>query len=368
MTDIAFFLIDLGGGGAEKVMLSLAAGFANKGRQVDLVLVKKTGEYLSLIPDNVRVIDLASPRLIGSLPLLVKYLQKNSPKFLFSALEDPNVLSIISQKLAGVPTHVIVTVHNNLSRTCRESRQLKRKFTPWFISWLFPQASGVVAVSQGVADDVAKMSGLPSEKVRVIYNPIFTPELLPKFHESVEHPWFKDEQLPVILGIGRLTKQKDFGTLIKAFSIVEKQYPSRLMILGQGEKLAELQSLVEDLNLVNKVDFPGFVDNPYAYLSKAKMLVMSSIFEGFGNVLVEAMMAGTPVVSTNCESGPSEILADGKYGNLAQVADPESLATAIIDTFSNHPTPEILQQRGQEFSLEAALSKYEKMCNEILEN
>jgi glycosyltransferase involved in cell wall biosynthesis len=137
------------------------------------------------------------------------------------------------------------------------------------------------------------------------------------------------------------------------------------MILGQGEKLAELQGLVKDLNLVGKVDFPGFVDNPYAYLSKAKMLVMSSIFEGFGNVLVEAMMAGTPVVSTNCESGPSEILSDGKYGNLAQVADPESLATAIIDTFKNHPTSEVLKKRSQEFSLEAALFEYERMCKEI---
>ncbi|NES99881.1 MAG: glycosyltransferase [Sphaerospermopsis sp. SIO1G1] len=365
MTDIAFFLIDLGGGGAEKVMLSLAAGFANKGLKVDLVLAQKTGEYLSLIPDNIRVIDLASPRLISSLPLLVKYLQQNSPKFLFSALEDPNVLSIVAQKLAGVTTRVIVTVHNHVSNYCRESRELKRKFTPWLISWLFPQAAGIVAVSQGVANEVAKISGLPSEKIRVIYNPIFTPELLPKFHESVEHPWFQDDQLPVILGIGRLTKQKDFGTLIRAFAIVEKKYPSRLMILGQGGKLAELQALVADLDLVKKVDFPGFVDNPYAYLSKAKMLVMSSIFEGFGNVLVESMMAGTPVVSTDCESGPSEILSDGKYGHLAKVGDPENLATAIIDTFSNHPVPEMLKKRGQEFSLEAALSKYEKICNEI---
>ena len=361
MTDIAFFLMDLGGGGAEKVMLSLAGGFAEKGLKVDLVLVKLEGEYLSIISPKVRVINFSSPRLITSLPLLVKYLKQNRPKVLISALEDPNTLSLLAKILARVPTRIIVTLHNNLSIICKESNQLKRKLTPFFIRGLFPFADAVVSVSQGVANDAARLSRLSSEKIKVIYNPIFSSDLLEKFHEPVNHPWFLENQPSVILGVGRLTKQKDFSTLIRAFALVKKQYPIRLMILGQGEELPDLESLVKQLDLVDDVAFPGFVANPYAYMKKAKMLVMSSIFEGFGNVLVEAMIAGTQVVSTDCESGPSEILADGKYGNLARVGDIQGLATAMISTLENPVDSELLQQRGKEFSLEAALTGYQKL-------
>jgi glycosyltransferase involved in cell wall biosynthesis len=361
MIDIAFFLVDLGGGGAEKVMLSLAGGFAERGLKVDLVLVKLEGDYLALIPPNVRVVNLSSPRLISSLPLLITYLKQNRPKIFVSALEDPNTLSIVAKMLARVPTRIIVTIHNHLSLSCQQSNQLKRKFTPTLVRWLFPFADAVVAVSQGVADDAASISDLPPANIKVIYNPIFTDDLLEKINEPVSHPWFIDNHIPVILGVGRLTKQKDFPTLIHAFSLVKQQYPVRLMILGQGEELPHLEALVKELNLFDDVSFPGFVANPYACMKQAKMLVMSSIFEGFGNVLVEGMIAGTPVVSTNCKSGPSEILAGGKYGELVDVGDVQSLATAMINTLKNPVDPELLQQRGQEFSLGAALDSYQQL-------
>jgi glycosyltransferase involved in cell wall biosynthesis len=299
MTDIAFFLVNLDGGGAEKVMLSLADGFATKGLKVDLVLAKLEGDYLALIPPNVRLINLSSSRLISSLPLLVRYLQKNRPKVLISALEDPNTLAIIAKILARVPTRIVITIHNHLSRYCTQSNELKRKLTPLFVRWLFPYADAIVAVSQGVADDTARMSGLSPKQIEVIYNPIFTPELLTKIHEPVTHPWFADLQPPVILGVGRLTKQKDFATLIRAFALVKQQYSVKLMILGQGEELSSLETLVEELNLGDDVAFPGFVANPYAYMKKAEILVMTSIFEGFGNVIVEGMIAGTPVVKVD---------------------------------------------------------------------
>jgi glycosyltransferase involved in cell wall biosynthesis len=363
MTDIAFFLMDLNGGGAEKVMLSLANGFAKQGLEVDLVLVKLEGEYLTSISPKVRTIDLKSRRLIAGLPKLVKYLKKNRPKVMISALEDPNTIAIIAKILARVPTRTIVTVHNHLSRECMQSSHLKRKLTPFFIRWLFPIADKVVSVSQGVADDAARLSGLNPEHIQVIYNPIFSPDLLEKFQAPVNHHWFDARQPPVILGVGRLTKQKDFATLIRAFALVQRRYPVKLMILGQGEELPTLEALVKELNLVNVVTFSGFVANPYAYMTKAKMLVMTSIFEGFGNVLVEGMVAGISVVSTDCESGPSEILANGKYGMLAAVGDVQGLATAMINTLNNPFDPEFLKKRGQEFSLEAALAKYQKLLH-----
>lgn len=358
MTDIAFFLVNLDGGGAEKVMLGLASGFAERGLKVDLVLVKLTGEYRSLISPKVRVVNFEHPRLITSLPLLVKYLKQTRPKLLISALEDPNTLAIIAKILARVPTRIVVTIHNHLTRYSSQSKELKRKLTPWFVRWLFPFTDGIVAVSQGVADDAVKVSGLDPSKIKTIYNPIFTTDLIAKFQESIDCDWLLENHIPVILGVGRLSQQKDFATLIRSIAIVRQTRPVRLMILGQGEELPHLESLVKELDLINDVAFLGFVANPYAYMAKAQMLVMSSVYEGFGNVLVEGMLAGTPVVSTNCESGPSEILADGKYGNLVAVGDASGLATAIINTLENPPDSDLLIKRGQEFSLAAALDKY----------
>lgn len=365
MTDIAFFLVDLSGGGAEKVMLSLANGFAEKGFKVEMVFVKLQGEYLPLISSKVKAIDLNNSRLISSLPLLVKYLRKKQPKVLISALEDANLLSIIAKWIAGGSTRLVITVHNHISRSSRESNQIKRKITPWFVRLFYNFADEIVSVSQGVAKDLAKISsgGLSLEKIKVIYNPIFTDDLLEKIHQPVSHPWFLDNQVPIVLAVGRLTQQKDFPTLIRAFALVKQQYAARLMILGQGEELPYLKSLVQELNLLEDVVFPGFVDNPYAYMSQAKLLVLSSAYEGFGNVLVEAMIAGTSVVSTNCESGPAEILENGKYGKLVPVGDVTKLANAIVYTLINPVDSAILRQRGQQFSLEAALEKYQKTFN-----
>ncbi len=364
MTDIAFFFKDLSGGGAEKVMLSIAGGFTEKKLKVDLVLVKAEGEYLSLISPNVRVVNLKSQRLITSLPLLINYLKLNRPKTLISALEFQNIICIIAKLLAGVSTRIIVTSHNHISRECQNSNQLKRRLIPLLVRWFYPLANKVVAVSQGVAENAAQISGLPLDKIKVIYNPIFTSELLEKFNRPVSHPWFLENQVPVILGVGRLEKQKDFLTLIRAFALVRQQYPARLMILGQGDQLPHLEALVNELELVEDVTFPGFIANPYAYMAQAKLVVLSSAFEGFGNVLVEAMIGGTPVVSTDCQSGPAEILANGKYGQLVAVGNVSGLADAIIHTLKNPLKPEFLQERGREFSLEAALVQYQNILNQ----
>jgi glycosyltransferase involved in cell wall biosynthesis len=217
-------------------------------------------------------------------------------------------------------------------------------------------------VSQGVAKNLVDM-GLPSEKIEVIYNPIVTPELSEKLQESLNHPWFLPGQPPVILGVGRLQKQKDFPTLIHAFAKVRQQQPLRLMILGEGSERSNLESLVQELGIAKDVVFPGFVANPYAYMAQAAVLVLSSAWEGFGNVLVEALAAGTPIVSTDCESGPAEILANGQYGKLVPVGNAEDMAKAIAAILEDTPDGEVLKQRANEFSLEKALTKYGKLLH-----
>lgn len=360
-TDIAIFLMDLRGGGAERVMLNLATGFANQGMNVDLVLVQSIGEYIEQVPANLNIVKLNSSRLITSLPGLVTYLNKCQPKAMISALEDTNLIAILARQLAQTSTKLIVTVHNYLSHEVKYSKQIKRKVIPYVIRWFYGYADAVVGVSEGVSKDLRKF-GSPKSKTHVIYNPIVTADLLKQLKEPLEHPWFDSKEDPVILGVGRLSRQKNFEVLIRAFAQVIEQTPARLVILGNGEEREHLQHLVENLGLSQKVALLSFVSNPYVYMRDSSVLVLSSDWEGFGNVLVEAMAAGTPVVSTNCESGPAEILEHGTYGRLVEVGDIDALSAAILETL-NDPlqNSDGLMNRALDFSLDIALRKYKSL-------
>jgi len=357
VSSLAIFLVALSGGGAERVMLYLARGFVEQGLNVDLVLVKKEGPYLSSIPPGVRVVDLGASRLLLSIPALIRYLQQNKPTALLSAMEDINVAALWARRIAGVSTRVVVTVHNTLSQESQNSIEIKKRLAPYLARLFYPWADAVVTVSKGSAEDLAQL-GISSERLKVIYNPVVTPELAKKAAEPVEHPWFEAGATPVILAVGRLEKQKDFPTLIRAFALVKQQRPVRLMILGEGTERASLEALVRELGNGADVALPGFVDNPYAYMAKAAVFVLSSLYEGLPTVLIEAMAGGTPVVSTDCKSGPAEILENGRYGKLVPVGDIKSLADAIATTLDESPDRAALQRLAAEFSLEKAVTQY----------
>jgi len=355
---LALFLPSLRGGGAERVMVNLARGFAERGLRVDLVLAKAEGPYLSQVPQSVRVVDLKSKRVLYSLPGLVRYLRRERPKALLSAMDHTNVVALWAKKLAGVPARAVVSVHSTTSIATKRAKNIRGRIMPLFIRKFYPWADAVVAVSKGVAKDLAEITGLPEERIRVIYNPVITPELFAKAEEPMDHPWFHPGEPPVILGIGRLTEAKDFPTLIRAFALVRKERPARLMILGEGEERPKLEALVRKLGLEKDVALPGFVDNPYKYMKRAALFVLSSRWEGFGNVLVEAIACSTPVVSTDCPSGPREILEDGRYGKLVPVSNPQALATAILETFANPTEKSVLKERVQTFRIHDIAQQY----------
>lgn len=363
MKKITFFLTDLGGGGAERVMLNLANGLVEQGFAVDLVLVNVVGAYLSRVHSDIKIVTFNTTRLARCIPELVGYLKKAQPDVFMTALEDTNLVGILACRLAkilaGVRTQVVVSVHNNLSQEAQNLNSLKRRWVPKLIRWVYPFADLVIAVSNGVADDLAAL-GIRQSQIRVIYNPIVTPDFYAQAEESPEHDWFTgDSPISVILGVGRLEKQKDFATLIRAYSIVKQQLPARLMILGEGSEQEKLMGLCRQLQLGSaEVTFPGFVDNPLAYMSGASVCVLSSAWEGFGNVLVESMGVGTPVVSTDCPSGPAEILADGVYGPLVPVSDVQQMAAAIVETLKRPVASHKLQTRAADFSLQTVLKAY----------
>ncbi len=354
---LALFIPSLRGGGAERVFLHLARGFAERGCRVHLVLTRAEGPYLPQVPADLPVFDLHASRVLTSLPGLVRYLRRERPFALLSALDHANAIAVCAQLIARVPTRVVVTVHNTPSRVVANARTLRARLLPLWVRPFYRRAHTVVAVSRGVAEELVHYIGVPEPKVKVIYNPIITPDVFRKADEPVDHPWFRDGEPPVILGVGRLTTQKDFPTLIRAFALVRRQKRARLMILGEGEDRPALESLVRELGLEEDVALPGFVQNPYAYIKRATVFVLSSRWEGLPTVLVEALALGVPVVATDCQSGPAEILQNGSLGTLVQVGNVEALAGAILYALSSG-RQRATRRNTTHFGLEYAVAQY----------
>jgi glycosyltransferase involved in cell wall biosynthesis len=338
---IAFFVPSLCGGGAERATVNLARGFAVRGLKVDFVLAKAEGPYLSQVPPEVRVVNLDAKRVLYSLPGLVRYLRREQPHVMLSALNHANIVAIWAKSLTRVKMRLVVAEHTILSLSTKNSSSIKGRLMPFLIKTFYPQADAIVAISHGVAEDLVTHTGLSREKVKVIYNPVVTPELFARAEEPLDHHWFRPGEPPVILGAGRLTKPKDFPTLIRAFALVRKECRARLMILGEGEDRPKIEALVRELGLEEDVALPGFVDNPYKYMKRAAAFVVSSQWEGLPTVLIEALALGTPVISTDCPGGSREILdvlGAHQQGKLVPPGDPKELAKAILSILGDIST------------------------------
>lgn len=340
------------------MMLNLAREFADRGTEVDLVLARREGAYLPMVPSSVPIVDLKARRTVHCIGRLAKYLRQEPLAGLLSTFMNLNVAALLARRLARVPTRIVIREANHASiknatyhgPLMRLAEQLQPRVYGW--------ADGIVAVSQGVADDMVRNIGVPAGRMHVINNPVVMPELPELAAASPEHPWFARGQPPVVLGVGRLNAQKDFPTLIRAFARARRRRPARLLILGEGRDRTMLESLRDEFGLQSEVDFPGFVLNPYAFLARVAVFVLSSRFEGSPNVLVEAMACGTPVVATDCPSGPRETLEEGRLGRLVPVGDADALGEAIVQTLDAPVAGELLRQKAQEFTAERAADQY----------
>jgi glycosyltransferase involved in cell wall biosynthesis len=355
---IALFLPNLAGGGAQRVCVNLAAGFIQHGFEVDLVLARSTGELLGNVSSGVRMVDLHASRVLSALFPLADYLRREQPVALISAPDHVNLIAIWAGVLAGVNTTVMITSHNHLSVVRKQTQKLQEKLYPHLLRLFQNHAAHIVAVSKGVADDLSRTAHIPRDRISVIYNPAVRPELDELALQPLAHPWFVDTQQPVILAVGRLVPQKDYPTLLQAFSILRAQRPVRLVILGNGKQHADLQALSIQLGVATDVDFLGFDLNPYRYMARCSVFVLSSAWEGLPVVLAEALACGAQIVSTDCPSGPAEILDGGRYGRLVPVGDVGALADAIEKAL-DHPLPgSELKSRAVVFSKERAVTSY----------
>jgi len=355
---IAVFVSFSGTGGVERMVLNLVRGLADLGANIDLIPVRTESTYVETFPAQVHSVDLGASHTLTSLPGLARYLRTERPTALLAAKDRANQVAILARYFAGVSTRVVLRMGTTVSAAMAGKHLIKKHL--WYLRMrvLYPFADAVVAVSNGVADDLAKNAGLSPTLLRVIQNPVITPELMALADQPVEHPWFSPGNAPVIMGVGRLTRQKDFPTLLRAFALVREKRPCHLTILGEGRDRVMLESLARELGIRHDVCFPGFVENPYAYMRKAALFVLSSAWEGSPNVLTEALALGTPVVSTDCPSGPREILANGRYGPLVRMGDYHALARSILTTIDSPPEKSLLKSAVRDYTVEASSRRY----------
>jgi glycosyltransferase involved in cell wall biosynthesis len=339
-------------------MVTVASALAKRGHDVDLVLVNKKGDYGHLVHDDVRIVDLAARRILGAVPGLIRYLRDERPDAMLSTLFFTNVIATWACRWVQPAPRLILREANTISAKSAEASNPKFRLMPYLARWFYPWADAVVTVSNAAGEDLVQITEISPEKVQTIYNPVVTDDLKEKAAEPVEHPWFQPEAPPVILGAGRLERQKDFETLIRAFRHVRTDRPARLIILGRGSLKEQLQGLAQSLGVGDDVLLPGFVNNPFTYMARSSVFVLSSRFEGLPGVLIQAMATGCPVVSTDCPSGPREILIDGEVGPLVPVGDVEGLARGILETLDDPPDSRFLKDEAERFSDTAAVEAY----------
>ena len=348
-------------GGWGRVQINLANIFMQMGINVNFAVDDISGTFTGHLDPEIGVYALKTTHPLSGIPYLSRYLLRYRPDIILTAGVKHTALSLNARRFSRVKSRIFPTLHNTYGEAFKTLKASKYRSRLKKLRKYYPDCDQIIAVSDGVKEDFCTLTGIPARKVTTIYNPIYEDEMLLRSMDPIGHPWFQPGQPPVILGAGRLVKQKNFSLLIKSFGLVRSRVPCRLLIIGEGSERENLESEARETGFPDDIALIGFEDNPFPFMKQSNLFVLSSSWEGFGNVLVEAMAMGTPVVSTDCPSGPREILMDGKYGPLVPVDDVAGLAKAIEDTLSAPLQPEVLKERAMNFSVRASAEEYLKL-------
>ena len=364
---LAIYMHDLAGGGVERMKMDLIRNFQRGGAEVTLLLHSGAGDLQQLLPDGLDIVAFNTRRTFADLAPLVRYLRRERPDVLLSSLGHNNVIALLAKAASWSRTKVVICQHNALSSEAMAAGGWTYRIIPWLYRALAPLAGGLVTVSGGVADDLARVCGIARDRITVVYNPVIGEDFGRKLRGRVDHPWFSDGGPLPFVSAGRLVEQKDHETLLRAFALYLKRAPGRLVILGTGPRRAALETLAAELGISEQVWFAGFQENPIPYVREAAAFVLSSRYEGFGNVIVEALGCGTPVISTDCPFGPGEILEAGRYGRLVPPGDAEALAAALDPALTKIWPPDMLRARAAEYSGERSADAYRALFKQVLE-
>lgn len=390
---IAVFLPSLVAGGVGRVFVDLMNAFVSRGQRVDLLLCRSRGPHLARLDPRIRVIELPRegrlrsrwrilqahpgpwwellrPVLLSlsdasaqrAIAGLADYLVNHRPRALLCGKTHTNLAALWAAHIAGTGTRVVVSERTQLSLQIRMKRPWRWRHIARVVGRLYPEAHAITSVSDGVSDDLARCAKIDRHRILTIYNPIDIDRIRELSAEPVEHRWFGDPGTEVILSAGRLVQQKNFVTLIDAFAELVQRSPQaqslRLLIFGEGGERRALEERIAEHGLDDRIELPGYVENPFRFMARARLFVLSSSWEGLPSALIEALACGCPVVSSDCKSGPREILVGGRFGRLVPVGDSESLAEAIEHTLGETPQRDALRARAADFSVDAAVERY----------
>ena len=347
-----------GHSGVDRVVANLLPEFAQSGYSFDLLQLKGHGPYLDSVPGNITVKRLPSGSKRTVLPALAWYLRRIQPRVLLTANHPLNRAALLARRLTGARTRICIRMGMSLSAKGANMKARDRDALFASMRRWYPLADAVIAPSEGVGEDLSSIAGVSQDRVHVIRNPIVTRDFDSLSRERPDHPWLRDADSQVILSVGSLEPRKDFSTLIRAFAAFRAKRPCKLVILGEGRERKGLLRLAKELGVERDVDLPGFMRNPYPYMRTASVFVLSSRREGASAVIVEALACGTPVVSTDCPSGPAETLQNGQVGRLVPVGDPEVMARDIERTLDSPSQPAFLQEAASEHRADLSAKKY----------
>lgn len=356
--DIAILLPNLQMGGAERLHVNLANDWVGRGLSVEFALMTDEGELRQALAPEIDVTDLGAARFRSLLLPLVRYLRRARPRVIVAAMWPLTSISVVAWRLAGARGRLVLSDHTMLSIWAKTDMRLPSWILRRSMQCTYPHASGIVAVSRGVKEDLCKLGRIKPSAVRVIYNPTAVGGPFRRGEPAERAGLWGSKSTKNILSAGTLKREKDQATLLRAFALLPAEQNLRLVILGSGPLRGELEEMIESLGLAGRVLLPGFVSDPYPWYQTADVFVLSSRYEGFGNVLVEALECGVPVVSTDCPSGPAEILEAGRYGKLVPVGDPPALAAAMAASLNETHDTEALRRRARDFSVKRISDEY----------
>jgi glycosyltransferase involved in cell wall biosynthesis len=365
---LAIYMQDLAGGGVERQSLALAAELQENGVAVTLLVNQACGELRDAVPATIEVIDLQCRRTVRAIPRLARYLRRERPDVLLANLNHNSIAALLANILAGMPAKVVICQHSVLSADYLRSTGWSHRLTPLAYRLLAPALTCAVAVSAGIAREFRSIARIPQRKIATIHNPVIGRDFAQRAAKPAAHPWLDQPGPPLFVTAGRLVEIKDHALLLHAFARYRSNHDGRLLVLGAGPLRDRLRDLANDLSLHDDIDFLGYQDNPLPYLRAADAFVLSSRAEGFGNVLVEAMGCGTPVISTDCPYGPAEILDNGRYGVLVPPNDSHALAAAMagVSELPDRFPAARLKSRAAAFTTAACTEAYLQLLGSIL--
>ena len=354
-------------GGWGRILVNLANAFQERDLDVHFLVDDDSGSFNKFLNPSIEIHPLKTTHTISGIPYFSRHMLQFRPDVILTTVVRHTALACRVKRLTGLPSKIFPTIHNTYSEKFRKLSARKFRSRIKKVRKYYPQCDKIVAVSEGVKEDFCALSRISPEIVKTIYNPVVDESVAERASIPIDDPWFQTGEPPVILSAGRLEKAKNFPLLIRSFELLRKRTRCRLIILGDGGEFDNLNSMARESGYSNDIALPGHVENPFAYMKQASLFALSSLWEGLPTVLIEAMAIGCPVVSTDCPSGPREILLNGKYGRVVPINDQEKLAKAMLETLENPLPSEILKKRASEFTVSKSVKNYFRLFGLIHE-